>query len=119
MSNDETRGNESPDRQDAIDPNDPLETHLEAIDQLTRALLVKTTPPDAPAIDDLEQPQRREVRRRLREIRAETSRIGLLLIGPEAAIPYRPDGVTTHSGPDPDLFEDDSRRDDTQGERDD
>ncbi|ELZ01814.1 hypothetical protein [Natrialba asiatica] len=119
MSNDETRGNESPDRQYAIDPNDPLETHLEAIDRLTRALLVKTTPPDAPALDELDATQRREVRRRLREIRAETSRIGLLLIGPEAAIPYRPEGVTTYSGPDPDRFEDDSRRTDTQEERDD
>ncbi|ADD03746.1 uncharacterized protein Nmag_0154 [Natrialba magadii ATCC 43099] len=116
MSNDETRGNQSPDRQDApIDPNQPLQTHLEYIDSITRALLARTTPPNASAVDHLEPDQRRELRRHLRQIRAEASRVGLLAIGPEASMPYRPDtaNVLTYSGPEalPDIPDDHSAPD--------
>ncbi|ELY95671.1 hypothetical protein C483_00959 [Natrialba hulunbeirensis JCM 10989] len=116
MSNDETRGNQSPDRQDAlIDPNQSLQTHLEYIDSITRALLARTTPPNASAVDHLEPDQRRELRRHLRQIRAEASRVGLLAIGPEASMPYRPDtaNVLTYSGPDalPDTTDDHSESD--------
>ncbi|ELY97278.1 hypothetical protein C482_13630 [Natrialba chahannaoensis JCM 10990] len=103
MSNDETRGTKTPDRQDApIDPNQSLQTHLEYIDSITRALLARTTPPNATAVDHLEPDQRRELRRHLRQIRAEASHVGLLAIGPEASMPYRPDtaNVLTYSGPD-------------------
>ncbi len=93
MSNDDSRGNESPDRRNASTTRitdggtQPIERRLEAIDYLTRRLLADVQ--DATGIDPSPD-TRREVVRRLREIRAETSRVGLLLIGPEAAIPYRP-----------------------------
>ncbi|QFU82299.1 hypothetical protein [Natronorubrum aibiense] len=131
MSNDNSRGNESPDRQDASTRDTrtrtdggtlPLKTHLEAIDHLTRVLLADVH--NARSIDP-DPDTRREVVRRLREIRAETSQVGLLLIGPEAAIPYRPSDdpdaeipiadycgsiVTTYSGPDPESLERERKR---------
>ncbi|QRV15785.1 hypothetical protein JMJ58_02460 [Haloterrigena salifodinae] len=112
MCNDDSRSNESSDRRNGPthDNQDApfLEEALETIDYLTRTLLA----------DDHKSPtrfrhcsraRRREIRRRLREIRAEASRIGLVAIGPEAAMPYRPEddsspgpsGVTTYSGPEP------------------
>ncbi|MXV60959.1 hypothetical protein GS429_02535 [Natronorubrum sp. JWXQ-INN-674] len=125
MSNDDSRGNESPDRQDASPSNirplpdggepatQTLRKRLEAIDHLTQKLLEDVNAV-SPILEDVDEDTRREARRRLREIRAETSQIGLLLIGPEAAIPYRPDDappettliagdgddiVTTYAGP--------------------
>ncbi|WP_440771405.1 hypothetical protein [Natronorubrum sp. DTA28] len=117
MSNDDSRGNESPDRQDASLPQDsthPIETYLEALDQLTRSLHARLHRAD---IDGERVPDetRHQARRRCREIRAEASQIGLLLLGPDAAIHYHPDetdtdagrGVTTFSGPPPNKFDHD------------
>ncbi|WP_238709239.1 hypothetical protein [Natronorubrum halophilum] len=125
MSDDDTRGNESPDRRDAstpdqtIDPTRPIRTYLETIDRLTRVLHARLRDP-AVEIDGepVAEESRRQARRRCREIRAETSQLGLRLIGPEAAIPYNPDetpsgtgrGVTTFSGPSPGKFDRDLER---------
>ncbi|WP_440764700.1 hypothetical protein [Natronorubrum sp. DTA7] len=119
MSNDDSRGNESPDRQDASlpqDPTHPIETYLEALDTLTRSLHARLHRAE---IDGERVPDetRHQARRRCREIRAEASQIGLLLLGPDAAIHYHPDetdadtasGVTTFSGPPPNKFEPDQR----------
>ncbi|WP_246084512.1 hypothetical protein [Salinadaptatus halalkaliphilus] len=115
MSNDDSRGNESPDRRDEPTPSSTIRTHLETLDTLTHALLEALHDPHL-EIDG--QPptesDRREARRRCREIRAETSQLGLRLFGPDAVIPYRPEGssdadaqggVTVYSGPESDRLE--------------
>ena len=147
MTNDDSRGNESPDRRDASTETDdetssddpqPIRAGLETIDELTRTLLEETRPPRPNALERCPRNDRPEIRRRLREIRAEASQIGLLAIGPEAAIPYRPrdvddtnadeTGVPVYSEPTPDPLERDDTdpngtdpeesHDDTGGDRD-
>ncbi|SDJ67979.1 hypothetical protein [Natronorubrum texcoconense] len=114
MSNDDSRGNESPDRQDASlpqTPTQPIRTYLEALDTLTRALHARLHLAEIEG-ERVPDETRRKARRRCREIRAEASGIGLSLLGPDAAIPYHPDetdadtgsGVTTFSGPPPSKF---------------
>lgn len=88
MSDDNPRGNESPDRQDASTRNHAtrlFRERLETIDHLTNILLEETTRPTA--LEHLEPAERRAVRRRLREISAETNRTLHLVVGPEATIP--------------------------------
>ncbi|ELY51672.1 hypothetical protein [Natronolimnohabitans innermongolicus] len=125
MSNDDSRGNESPDRRDEPTPSSAIRTHLEALDKLTHALLEALHDPRT-KIDGrtLADHERREASLRCREIRAETSQLGLLLFGTEALIPYHPEGsvdladagsgVTVYSGPDPDALRRDQHTDDTQ-----
>ncbi len=88
MSNDEIPGNQSPDRQDASTRDHAtrlFRERLETIDHLTNILLEETT--QSPALEHLEPAERRAVRRRLREISAETNRTLCLVVGPEATIP--------------------------------
>ncbi|MDJ1431973.1 hypothetical protein [Halostagnicola sp. A-GB9-2] len=89
MSDDNPRGNESPDRQDASSETDHatrlFRERLETIDHLTNILLEETTRPTA--LEHLESAEQRAVRRRLREISAETNRTLCLVVGPEATIP--------------------------------
>ena len=131
MSDDDSRGNESPDRQDESTPDDhrsadrtaddPIRTALEALDTLTRALHANLrNPPAGYDGRPLTNETIPETRRRCREIRAEASHLGLLLYGPEAAIPYNPNasattdhepsGATVYSGPEPDAFERERRQ---------
>ncbi|GAB7020477.1 hypothetical protein [Halostagnicola bangensis] len=88
MSDDNPRGNQSPDRQDASTRDHAtrlFRERLETIDHLTNILLEETTRPTA--LEHLESAEQRAVRRRLREISAETNRTLLLVVGPEATIP--------------------------------
>ncbi|SFS54046.1 hypothetical protein [Halostagnicola kamekurae] len=104
MSNDDPRGNESPDRQDASTHATRLfRERLETVDHLATILLRETT--RSQALEHLEPAERRTVRRRLREIRAETNRTLLLVAGPEATIP------SPENDPEPDA-------DDAEGEPD-
>ena len=135
-SNDDSRGNESPDRQDASSETDdetssddpqPIRAGLETIDELTRTLLEEIRPPHPNALEGCPRDDRREIRRRLREIRAEASQIRLFATGPEAAIPYRSrdadesndprTGVSVYSEPATDPLErDDTDSDETHPE---
>ncbi|ELY61118.1 hypothetical protein [Natronolimnohabitans innermongolicus] len=128
MSNDDSRGNESSDRRDeqTETATQTIRTHLESIDYLTRRLLEHFHDPATEIQNQrLTDEQRREARRRCREIRAEVGQLGLLCYGPEALIPYRPDweqgrdaddadgdrsGTTVYSGPDSRTFEYHQRR---------
>ncbi|SDR12507.1 hypothetical protein [Natronobacterium texcoconense] len=94
MANDDSRETTTPARQNVSTPADvnSIRDALEVLDQLTYAMLERLHDPSAEIDGDPRSPEtRREARRRCREIRAETSQLGLLLYGPEAAIPYRPD----------------------------
>ncbi|AHF99625.1 hypothetical protein HALLA_13340 [Halostagnicola larsenii XH-48] len=115
MSNDDPRGNESPDRQNASTRATRLfRERLETIDHLTTILLRETT--RSPALEHLEPAERSAVRRRLREIDAETNRILLLAFGPKATIPNADlesiDHTTTDDAPTHETT------DDTRGEPD-
>ncbi|QCC59268.1 hypothetical protein NP511_12650 [Natrinema thermotolerans] len=107
MSDDNSRDHEGPDRPDVSIPSasdaeltaGTVRERLKAIDRLTRSLLADiqagagaTPPADA---DD-----RSEACRHVREIRAEASHVGLLLFGPEMAIPYDP---AAHDGDTPEV----------------
>lgn len=127
MSNDDSRGLESPDRphastDDSRALSDTSRSRLETIDQQARTLLENVSE-DSDAV------------RHLREIRAEVDRVRLSLLGPEAVLedlpleadvtrfdggdsiePTDTDGdvpmiasrgerVTTYLGPDPDAYE--------------
>ncbi|WP_319004346.1 hypothetical protein [Natrinema amylolyticum] len=63
---------------------------LTAIDYLTRTLLAAIRDVDTDP-ETTNHETRREAARRVRGIRAEASQVGLLLVGPEAVVPYRPD----------------------------
>lgn len=130
MSDDDSRGLESPDRSDVSttarartdggSADDVIRDCLASIDYLTRTLLADVR--DGEALDALETSDyesRREAVRHIREIRAEASQVALLLVGPEAVIPYRaaddPDRetsliarqgsvTTSYLGPDPGAF---------------
>ncbi|ARS89858.1 hypothetical protein [Natrarchaeobaculum aegyptiacum] len=104
MSNDDSRGNQSPDRPDAPTRDHPtpelIHSHLEQVDALTSTLLaaLEAPAPEDDAIDDLSDRERQAVRRHLLQIRAEASQVGLTVLGPEGAISYRPgDGSTANS----------------------
>ncbi|AFZ73410.1 hypothetical protein [Natronobacterium gregoryi] len=100
MANDDSRETDTPVRQDASTPADtsaPLDdtesirAALETLERLTDAMLERLHDPSAEiGGKPRSQETHREARRRCREIRAETSQLGLLLYGPEATIPYRP-----------------------------
>ncbi|AGB30432.1 hypothetical protein C488_04287 [Natrinema pellirubrum DSM 15624] len=132
MSDDNSRDHEGPDRSDVSTPSTPdaeltdgtVRERLEAIDRLTRSLLgdiqagTETTP-------TMDTDARSEACRHVREIRAEASHVGLLLFGPEMAIPYDPaahDGdaprvsrssslTTAFRGPVPGALEQNRQRD--------
>lgn len=99
----DSRGLESLDRSDASTlttarvrtdggmSDDILRDCLASIDYLTRTLLAAVR--DAETLEGLEtddRETRRQAVRHVREIRAEVSEVGRVLIGPEAVIPYRP-----------------------------
>ena len=135
MSNDDSRGNESPDRQDASTPTDQtnnatasIQAHLEALDHLTRTLHARLENPTLEIDGEPVPADRRETaRRRCREIRAQASLLGLRVLGPDAAISFRPAdgprpddtnrGVTTYSGPTPETFERERRGQDHTSNR--
>ncbi|AFZ73449.1 hypothetical protein [Natronobacterium gregoryi] len=97
MPTDDSRGHERLNRQAVSTRTYPdggtdesIQDQLEAIDRLTRSLLADLRTGEATTLEDGNEDTRREAIRHVREIRAEASRVGLLLFGPEAAIPYRP-----------------------------
>ncbi len=102
MSDDNSRDHEGPDRPDASIPPAPdaeltdgtVRERLESIDRLTRSLLADIQA-EAGTMPPVDADARSEACRRIREIRAEASCVGLLLFGPEMAIPYDP---ATHNG---------------------
>ena len=153
MSDDNSRGLESPDRFDVSTPNargrhnggkpsetkrpapelrsdggtpdDTVRERLESFDRLTRSLLADIQTGEFHAdLETADRDARLEATRHIREIRAEASRVGLLLFGPEMAIPYRPDGdssglsiaapggslTTAYRGPEPEALERERQR---------
>lgn len=132
MTDDSSRDQNAPDRPDVSIPSTPgseltdgtVRERLESIDRLTRSLLADIQA-EAGAMPAADADARSEARRRVREIRAEASRVGLLLFGPEMAIPYDPathDGdalavfpsgslTTVFRGPEPGALEQDRQRD--------
>ena len=144
MSNDDLRGLESPDRSHASTPtvrvrtdggttDAPVRERLESISELARSVLAAIQSADeATKLEDVDDKTRRDAKRRLREIDAETRRVGFALFGP--SIPDRStDGdapavvrgdpfATSYLGPEPTAFEcartDDSERADEGSEPD-
>ncbi|WP_455447925.1 hypothetical protein [Natrinema thermotolerans] len=132
MSDDNSRDHEGPDRPDVSIPAAPdaeltdgtVRERLEAIDRLTRSLLTDIQS-GAETTSTADADDRSEACRHVREIRAEASRVGLLLFGPEMAIPYDPaahDGdalavsrsgslTTAFRGPEPGTLEQNRQRD--------
>ncbi|WP_226483248.1 hypothetical protein [Natrinema amylolyticum] len=70
------------------------------ITELTRSVLadVQNTD-DTTALEDLDEETRRNAKRRLREIDAETRRVGLELFGPELSLPDHKDNESTDDVP--------------------
>ncbi|OAQ52189.1 hypothetical protein HTG_11250 [Natrinema mahii] len=97
MTDDNSRDHEGPDRPDVSIPaasdaeltDGTVRERLEAIDRLTRSLLADIQA-GAGATSIADADDRSEACRHVREIRAEASHVGLLLFGPEMAIPYDP-----------------------------
>ncbi|OAQ54123.1 hypothetical protein HTG_00920 [Natrinema mahii] len=107
MTNDDSRGLESPDRHASPDTNrnpDAVRDRLEAITDLAETLLEEVHRTD----DTLDDETRREATRRLREIDAEARRVGLELCERPLSVTEDPTTLagcdsltTTYSGPDP------------------
>jgi hypothetical protein len=76
-------------RTDGGDRTDFIRDCLASIDYLTRTLHATIRDPEMDH-ETADHEARPEAARRVRQIRAETSQIGLLLVGPEAVISYRP-----------------------------
>lgn len=92
MSNDDSRDRNAPDRQDEPTTRDrPIETRLERLDALTRALLADIQHPTGTAFEETTARTRQQARRHVLEIRAQASQLGIRVVGPDAAIAYRPD----------------------------
>jgi len=101
MTNDDSRGLESPDRPHASTPTDrvaydggttdeSIRERLETIARLTNSILEEVRNPDTTNdLEDLSDETRRGATRRLREIDAEARRVGLELFGPGMLIPSR------------------------------
>ncbi|RZH68342.1 hypothetical protein [Natrinema altunense] len=100
MSDHDSRGLEGPDRVD-VSPTtarvradgghrpESIRDCLASIDYLTRTLLAAIQDEDA-ALEHADRETRREAARHVRGIRSEACQVALLLVGPEAMIPYRP-----------------------------
>ncbi|PCR91664.1 hypothetical protein [Natrinema ejinorense] len=100
MSDHNSRGLEGPDRSgasmstarvraDGGTHNESIRDCLTAIDSLTRTLHAAIQAEQA-TLEHADRETRRKAARHVRQIRAEASQVGLLLVGPEAVIPYRP-----------------------------
>ncbi|SER20906.1 hypothetical protein [Natrinema salaciae] len=76
-------------RADGGTRNDTIHDCLAAIDYFTRTLLSAIRDAETD-LETANHENRREAARHVRGIRAEASQVGLLLVGPEAVIPYRP-----------------------------
>ncbi|SER21036.1 hypothetical protein [Natrinema salaciae] len=76
-------------RADGGTTDDTIRDCLTAIDSLTRTLHAAVQTEGA-NLESADPETRREAARHVRGIRAEVSQVGLLLVGPEAVIPYRP-----------------------------
>ncbi|MDF9744704.1 hypothetical protein [Natrinema salsiterrestre] len=76
-------------RTDGGTQNDIVRDCLAAIDYLTRTLLSAIRDAETD-LETTTHENRREAARHVRGIRAEASQVGLLLVGSEAVIPYRP-----------------------------
>ncbi|NGM69097.1 hypothetical protein G6M89_08760 [Natronolimnobius sp. AArcel1] len=87
MSDDDSRDTKTPDRQDA--PS--ISEHIVYFDSLTRTLLEYLHDPRDTALEHTPPQARAEIRRHVLEIRAQACQIAIAAVGPEAAIPYRPD----------------------------
>ncbi|PCR91660.1 hypothetical protein [Natrinema ejinorense] len=130
MSDHNSRGLEGPDRVD-VSPtnarvradggtqNESVRDCPASIDYITRTLLAAIQDAETD-LDNTDHETHREAARHVRGIRAEASQVGLLLVGPEAMIPYRPgddpdrdsspiDGprsfTTSYLGPDAEALE--------------
>ncbi|WP_224214595.1 hypothetical protein [Natrinema longum] len=60
------------------------------VDRLPHAHLARVHPDDETDLGTTTHESRLEAARHVRGIRVEASRVGLLLVGPEAVIPYQP-----------------------------
>ncbi|WP_222912785.1 hypothetical protein [Natrinema sp. SYSU A 869] len=143
MSNDDSRGLESPDRPHASTPtarasdgkitDDSIRERLESITELTRSILTDVRTADETTELAIDDETYRETTRRLREIDAEAMRVGLELFGSGVMLPERSDDgdpptvigcdslTTTYRGPAPGTVDDVERADDPtheQGDRD-
>ncbi|MDQ2052703.1 hypothetical protein RBH26_19840 [Natronolimnohabitans sp. A-GB9] len=117
MSNDDSRDSKTPDRRNESPTT--IAARLEAIDTLTRTLLEDVHDPQGTALEDTSRDTKTTVREHVLEIRAQASLLGIRVLGPEAAIPYRPaddpdeggsppgyrPAATTYSGPTPEALE--------------
>ncbi|MFA9504388.1 hypothetical protein ACERIM_16620 [Natrinema sp. H-ect1] len=105
MTNDDSRGLESPDRHASTDTDlDTVRNRLEAITTLTETLLEDVRRTGA----TLDEETRRDATRRLREIDAEARRVGLELCDRPLSVTEDPATLagcdsltTTYSGPEP------------------
>lgn len=69
--------------------DESIHDRLEATDRPTRGRLAKHQTAEPAKLEDVSEATRREARRHVREIRAETSSVACC-VGLDAAIPYRP-----------------------------
>jgi len=124
MSNDDTRGIETPDRSAESNPTIPrtdggtlsIRDRLTAIDRVTRTLLVDIHNPSGTAIEDVDAETRAVAADHVRQMRAEASHVGLALLGPTATMHYSPFAeagdnaiavgafATTYDGPAPGAY---------------
>ena len=128
MTNDDSRDTKTPDRQDESPATElhesSIDERLEAIDRITRSLLRDIRRPEKTPLESASPATRTEAREFVLEIRAQASQFAIRVLGPEAAIPYRPADdparagdaggsppgytssiVTTYSGPEPEALE--------------
>jgi len=131
MTDDSSRDQDAPDRPDVSIPSasdaeltdGTVRERLESIDRLTRSLLTDIQS-GAETTSTADADDRSEACRHVREIRAEASHVGLLLFGPEMAIPYDPAAnddalavsrssslTTAFRGPEPGSLEQNRQRD--------
>ncbi|RZH67851.1 hypothetical protein [Natrinema altunense] len=111
----------APDRRTDGDTTVSVRARLEKIVDLTGSVLTDVRNPDTTiGCEDIDEETRRDAKRRLREIDAETRRVGLVLFGPDGTLSDGPTGdsesdmpavihgdslTTSYLGPDPGAFE--------------
>ncbi len=77
----------APDRRTDGDTTVSVRARLEKIVDLTGSVLTDVRNPDATiGCEDIDEETRRDAKRRLREIDAETRRVGLVLFGPDGTL---------------------------------
>ncbi len=103
MSDDDSRDSKAPDRQDEPATTTPsIRARLEHVDALTRTLLADVHEPDGTVLEDV--PTTHEPISDGTSSRSEQAcQIAIAAVGPEAAIPYRPDADGPGTGLRPEI----------------